>query len=281
MSQDGCIVTNICTITYSTTPTRTRSNPGSVTVRRPIGPSPICLPAGSVKRLLQAHRRMSRADERAVFEGQYLTLQPSLDGSHVQVNGRLGALEAGICRQGLDRRGESSYPPARPAQTRDRDEPWRSPPGARTKWTASPNPPAPPPNVSARPAAGANPRSWSSPSGNWPKHPNTTRRSGAGRSQGRTRHRGPHPMRRQHRDHHRRGTRHRPARIHHRHTTVSYAEPCSPATTDAPSTDAPTPTVSKSTTSSPAPGVAPTQPATSPRCAGGATTSPHTAEACA
>ena len=63
-----------------------------------------------VKRVLQAHRRMSRADERAVFEGQYLTLQPSLDGSHVQLNGRLGALEADICRQGLDRRGETVVP---------------------------------------------------------------------------------------------------------------------------------------------------------------------------
>ena len=64
----------------------------------------------SVERLLQAHRKMSRADERRVFEGQYLTLQPSLDGGHVQVNGRLGALEADICRQGLDRRGERPVP---------------------------------------------------------------------------------------------------------------------------------------------------------------------------
>ena len=64
----------------------------------------------SVKRLLQAHRKMSRQDELAIFEGQYLSLQPSLDGSHVQVNGRLGALEADICRQGLDRRGERLIP---------------------------------------------------------------------------------------------------------------------------------------------------------------------------
>ena len=64
----------------------------------------------SVKRLLHQHRKMSRADERRVFEGQYLTLQPSLDASHVQVNGRLGALEADICRQGLDRRGERLVP---------------------------------------------------------------------------------------------------------------------------------------------------------------------------
>ena len=64
----------------------------------------------SVKRLLQQHRKMSRQDERAVFEGQYLSMQPSLDGSHVQVNGRLGALEADICREGLDRRGERLVP---------------------------------------------------------------------------------------------------------------------------------------------------------------------------
>ncbi|MDE0171203.1 MAG: HNH endonuclease [bacterium] len=63
-----------------------------------------------VKRLLQAHRKMSRQDERAIFEGQYISMQPSLDGSHVEVNGRLGALEADICRQGLDRRGERLVP---------------------------------------------------------------------------------------------------------------------------------------------------------------------------
>ena len=64
----------------------------------------------SVKRVVQAHRKMSRTDERAVFEGQYVAFQPSLDGSHVQMNGRLGALEAEICRQGLDRRGETLVP---------------------------------------------------------------------------------------------------------------------------------------------------------------------------
>ena len=64
----------------------------------------------SVKRVLQAHRRMSRADERQVFEGQYVAFQPSLDGTHVRMNGRLGALEAEICRQGLDRRGETLVP---------------------------------------------------------------------------------------------------------------------------------------------------------------------------
>ena len=68
------------------------------------------LDLGEVKRLLQAHRKMTRQTERKVFEGQYLMLQPSLDGSHVQVKGRLGPLEADICRQGLDRRGERLVP---------------------------------------------------------------------------------------------------------------------------------------------------------------------------
>ncbi|MDE0370903.1 MAG: HNH endonuclease [bacterium] len=64
----------------------------------------------SVKRLLQGYRRVSRTDERELFEGQHVSFQPSLDGGHVQVKGRLGPLEAEICRQGLERRGESLVP---------------------------------------------------------------------------------------------------------------------------------------------------------------------------
>ena len=64
----------------------------------------------AVKRVMQSHRKMSRADERELFEGQYLMLQPSLDGSHMQVKGRLGALEGELCRQGLDRRAEKLVP---------------------------------------------------------------------------------------------------------------------------------------------------------------------------
>ena len=64
----------------------------------------------SVERLLQGYRRVSRTDERELFEGQHVSFQPSLDGGHVQVKGRLGPLEAEICRQGLDRRGESLAP---------------------------------------------------------------------------------------------------------------------------------------------------------------------------
>ena len=64
----------------------------------------------AVNRVLHKHRKMTRSDEREVFEGQYLALQPSLDGSHVQIRGQLGALEAELCRQGLDRRGERLLP---------------------------------------------------------------------------------------------------------------------------------------------------------------------------
>lgn len=64
----------------------------------------------SVKRLLQSYRRVSRTDERELFEGQHVSFQPSLDGGHVQLKGRLGPLEAEICRQGLERRGERVLP---------------------------------------------------------------------------------------------------------------------------------------------------------------------------
>ena len=64
----------------------------------------------AVRRLLNEHRKMTRADERELFEGQYLMLQPSLDGNHIQVKGQLGALEGELCRQGLDRRGEKLVP---------------------------------------------------------------------------------------------------------------------------------------------------------------------------
>ena len=63
-----------------------------------------------VKRVLQQHQRMTRTDETRVFDSQYVAFQPSLDGTHVKMNGRLGAMEAEICRQGLDRRGERVVP---------------------------------------------------------------------------------------------------------------------------------------------------------------------------
>ena len=129
----------------------------------------------SVKRLLQAHHRMSRADERAVFEGQYLTLQPSLDGSHVQVNGRLGALEADICRQGLDRRGERLVPAgeARPDAGQRRALALTT--LCEDELDRTPNPPRQPRNGYGRPATGANPSSWSSPTSSWLKRRNTNK----------------------------------------------------------------------------------------------------------
>ncbi|WP_420613879.1 hypothetical protein [Candidatus Spongiisocius sp.] len=53
---------------------------------------------------------MTRSDERDVSDSQYVAFQPSLDGTHVKLSGRLGAMEAEICRQGLDRRGERVIP---------------------------------------------------------------------------------------------------------------------------------------------------------------------------
>ncbi len=63
-----------------------------------------------IRRVRQQHQRMNRDDERRVFDSQYVAFQPSLDGSHVKMSGRLGAMEAEICRQGLDRRGERVMP---------------------------------------------------------------------------------------------------------------------------------------------------------------------------
>ena len=63
-----------------------------------------------VRRVLQQYQRMTRADEKRVFDSQYVAFQPSLDGTHVRMNGRLGPMEAEICRQGLDRRGERVTP---------------------------------------------------------------------------------------------------------------------------------------------------------------------------
>lgn len=71
-----------------------------------------------LRRLAQQHRKMTRDKERHVFENQYVAFQPSLDGSHVKLSGRLGAAEAEICRQGLDRRGETLVP-----ATEDRPDP--------------------------------------------------------------------------------------------------------------------------------------------------------------
>ncbi|MYF82924.1 MAG: HNH endonuclease, partial [Acidimicrobiia bacterium] len=61
-------------------------------------------------RVAQQYKKMARDREKHTFESQYVAFQPSLDGTHVRVSGRLGAAEAEICRQGLDHRGEQLVP---------------------------------------------------------------------------------------------------------------------------------------------------------------------------
>ena len=68
----------------------------------------------SVRRVLQDHRRMTRADEKRVFDSQYVAFQPSLDGTHVRVMGQLGAYEAEICHTALNRMGDELVPPGEP-----------------------------------------------------------------------------------------------------------------------------------------------------------------------
>lgn len=63
-----------------------------------------------IQRVRQQFQRMTRTDETRVFDSHYIAFQPSLDGTHVKMSGRLGAMEAEICRQGLDRRGERVTP---------------------------------------------------------------------------------------------------------------------------------------------------------------------------
>ena len=63
-----------------------------------------------IQRVLQRYQRMTRTDEKREFDSHYVAFQPSLDGTHVKMSGRLGAMEAEICRQGLDRRGERVIP---------------------------------------------------------------------------------------------------------------------------------------------------------------------------
>ena len=68
----------------------------------------------SVRRVLQDHRRMTRADEERVFDSQYVAFQPSLDGNHVRGMGQLGAYEAEICHTALNRMGDALVPPGEP-----------------------------------------------------------------------------------------------------------------------------------------------------------------------
>ena len=69
------------------------------------------LDLGRVKRFWQKLRKMTRTDERRIFEGQYISFQPSLDGGHYRVAGQLGGYEGEICRQALQQRADRIIPP--------------------------------------------------------------------------------------------------------------------------------------------------------------------------
>ena len=70
------------------------------------------LDLGRVKRFLAKLRKLTRTDERRIFDGQYISFQPSLDESHYRVAGQLGGYEGEICRQALQQRAERITPPA-------------------------------------------------------------------------------------------------------------------------------------------------------------------------
>ena len=70
------------------------------------------LDLGRVKRFLAKLRKMTRTDEKRIFDGQYISFQPSLDESHYRVAGQLGGYEGEICRQALQQRAERITPPA-------------------------------------------------------------------------------------------------------------------------------------------------------------------------
>jgi len=63
-----------------------------------------------VQKMLAERKKTTRADERRIFEEQYLALQPSLDGTHMRVMGRLGSYEGEICRQALNQLGDRLVP---------------------------------------------------------------------------------------------------------------------------------------------------------------------------
>ncbi len=63
-----------------------------------------------MEKLAQRRRRVTRHDERDIFESQYVAFQPSLDGTHIRMSGRLGPLEGEVCRKALNQRGEDMYP---------------------------------------------------------------------------------------------------------------------------------------------------------------------------
>ena len=89
-----------------------------------------CLDLGRVTRFWQKLRRMTRTDERRVFEGQYISFQPSLDGGHYRVAGQLGGYEGEICRQAIQQRADRIIPPPS-GNSSEQDEEVRSDAGLR------------------------------------------------------------------------------------------------------------------------------------------------------
>ena len=63
-----------------------------------------------VQKMLAERNKTTRTDERRIFEEQYVALQPSLDGTHMRVMGRLGSYEGEICRQALNQLGDRIVP---------------------------------------------------------------------------------------------------------------------------------------------------------------------------
>ena len=63
-----------------------------------------------VQKMLAEHNKTTRTDERRIFEEQYVALQPSLDGTHMRVMGRIGSYEGELCRQALNQLGDRLVP---------------------------------------------------------------------------------------------------------------------------------------------------------------------------
>ena len=66
---------------------------------------------GRVRRFWQKLRKMTRTDEKKIFNSQYVSFQPSLDGSHYRMSGMLGGYEGEICRKALEQRADKVIPP--------------------------------------------------------------------------------------------------------------------------------------------------------------------------
>ena len=68
-----------------------------------------------VSKLAARFRKLSRGDERAEFERQYVNLRASDDGAVWHLSGRLGAADGQIVRKALDQRADQIPPMAFPS----------------------------------------------------------------------------------------------------------------------------------------------------------------------